>query len=157
MQLNKLVKTKNIKDSKRIGRGESSGKGKTSGKGYKGQKSRGRGKVRLGFEGGQLPLIKRLPFRRGVGNNLSKKILTLTLTKLNIFENGETVDEHSLIKKGLLKKTFKPDQVKIVGTGELNKALVVKVAVSDSAKKAIEHAKGKIIGQEIMVEEEKNA
>lgn len=145
MELNKLRTTKNLKKGKRVGRGESSGKGKTSGRGYKGQKSRGSGKIRIGFEGGQLPLIKRLPFRRGVGNNLSKKILTLTLTKLAVFENGETVDTESLIKKGLLKKTFKPDQIKIVGSGELNKALTIKVAVSASAKSAIEKAKGKVI------------
>ena len=157
MQLNKLEKTKNIKKSKRVGRGESSGKGKTASKGYKGQKSRGRGKVRLGFEGGQLPLIKRLPFRRGVGNNLSKKILTLTLTKLNIFENGETVEEKTLIEKGILKKTFKPDQIKVVATGELKKTLTVKVDVSSQAKVAIEKNKGQVISLEEKVEKEANA
>lgn len=141
MQLSKLEKSRNIKKSKRLGRGESSGKGKTAAKGYKGQKSRGRGKIRLGFEGGQLPLIKRLPFRRGVGNNLSKKILTLTLSKLNVFEDGSTVDEKSLIEKGLLKKTFKPNQIKIVATGELSKALTVKVDVSEAAQKEIEKKK----------------
>ena len=157
MQLNKLEPTKNLKQGKRVGRGESSGKGKTSGKGYKGQKSRGRGKIRLGFEGGQLPLIKRLPFRRGVGNNLSKKILTLTLTKLNIFDNGETVDKQSLIKKGVLKKTNKVDQIKIVATGELSKALTVKVAVSGSAQKAIEKAKGQVVTDKVAEKEEKGA
>lgn len=155
MKLNKLKKTKNIRSTKRVGRGESSGKGKTSGKGYKGQKSRGRGKIRLGFEGGQLPLIKRLPFRRGVGNNLAKKTLTLTLTKLNIFEDGDTVDPQNLIKKGLLKKTLKPSQIKIVSTGKLSKSLIIKVAVSDSAAKVIENADGKIITT--AVKEEKDA
>ncbi len=148
MQLNKLEKSRNIKKSKRLGRGESSGKGKTAAKGYKGQKSRGRGKIRLGFEGGQLPLIKRLPFRRGVGNNLSKKILTITLSKLNVFEDGATVDHKSLIEKGILKKTFKPDQIKVVATGELSKALTVKVDVSEGAQKAIEKSKGKVIKKE---------
>src|SRR3989304_8126349 len=105
MQLSKLTQSRNIRSAKRVGRGESSGKGKTSGKGYKGQKSRGRGKIRIGFEGGQLPLIKRLPFRRGVGNNLAKNTLTLTLSMLEKFDNGETVDSKSLIKKGILKKT----------------------------------------------------
>lgn len=154
MQLSKLEKSRNIKKSKRLGRGESSGKGKTAAKGYKGQKSRGRGKIRLGFEGGQLPLIKRLPFRRGVGNNLSKKILTLTLSKLNVFEDGSTVDEKSLIEKGLLKKTFKPNQIKIVATGELSKALTVKVDVSEAAQKEIEKKKGKVVKEEL--KEEKN-
>ncbi len=145
MQLSKLAKAKNLREAKRVGRGESSGKGKTSGKGNKGQKARGSGKVRIGFEGGQLPLIKRLPFRRGVGNNLAKNILTVTLSMLEKFDNGETVDKESLIKKGLLKKTDKAAQVKVVGGGELTKALTVKVAVSESAQKAIEKAKGSVV------------
>ncbi len=156
MQLNKLNKTKNLRSSKRVGRGESSGKGKTSGKGYKGQKSRGRGKIRLGFEGGQLPLIKRLPFRRGVGNNLAKKTLTLTLTSLNIFDDGQVVDEESLIKKGLIKKTDRYDHIKVVASGEITKALTVKVAVSSGSQKMIEKAKGKVEIQKV-TEEIKNA
>jgi large subunit ribosomal protein L15 len=154
VKLSNLNSVKNLKKAKRVGRGESSGKGKTASKGNKGQKSRGRGKIRIGFEGGQLPLIKRLPFRRGVGNSLSKSILTLTLTKLNIFEDGETVDQASLLKKGLLKKTFKPDQIKIVGTGELKKSLTVSVDTTNSAKKAIEKAKGSVVSKN---KEEKNA
>jgi large subunit ribosomal protein L15 len=155
MKLNQLSSVKNIKKSKRVGRGESSGKGKTSGKGYKGQKSRGRGKIRLGFEGGQLPLIKRLPFRRGVGNNLAKKTLTITLSQLAVFAANEVVDEESLLKKGLLSKTFNPDQIKVVAKGEISRPLIFKVAVSAKAEKEIEKAKGKV--EKIAVEEDKNA
>ncbi len=144
MELNKLNKIKPTA-SKRVGRGESSGKGKTSGKGYKGQKSRGGGKVRLGFEGGQLPLIKRLPFRRGVGNNLAKKTLTITLDQLSVFSSGDTVEPKTLLEKGLLKKAARPDLIRVVAKGEISKPLTIKVSYTKSAKLAIEKAKGKIV------------
>ena len=145
MQLNKLEPTKNLKQGKRVGRGESSGKGKTSGKGYKGQKSRGRGKIRLGFEGGQLPLIKRLPFKRGVGNAPAKGSLVVTLDQLKVYKAHETVDIGSLIKKGLIGKTALPSIVKIVAKGGLTQPLTVKVKTTREAKKLIEKAKGEVV------------
>lgn len=138
------IKRINTKKAKRLGRGESSGKGKTAAKGYKGQKSRGRGKVRLGFEGGQLPLIKRLPFRRGVGNRLAKATLTLTLSHLAVFNSGEIVEEKTLREKGLIKKADKPDLIRIVAKGAIDKPLTIKISVTKGAKTAIEKAKGKI-------------
>ena len=143
MELNNLVGIKTRK-AKRLGRGESSGKGKTSGKGNKGQKARGRGKIRLGFEGGQLPLIKRLPFRRGVGNILARETLTITLDQLAVFEAGDTVDVTSLLKKGLLKKSSRPDFIRIVAKGEITKPLTIKVNYTVAAKQAIEKAKGNV-------------
>lgn len=135
--------------TKRLGRGESSGKGKTAAKGYKGQKSRGSGKVRLGFEGGQLPLIKRLPFRRGVGNHLAKKTLTITLDQLSVFAANEIVEPKTLIEKGLLKKSARPDLIRIVAKGEITKPLTIKVSFTKSAKEAIEKAKGKVIEEKV--------
>src|SRR3990172_5738779 len=134
MELNNLNKIKPTA-TKRVGRGESSGKGKTSGKGYKGQKSRGRGKLRLGFEGGQLPLIKRLPFRRGVGNTGAKENITITFDQLGVFSAGSVVDEKSLREKGLLKKTTRPFTIKLVAKGQIAKPLTVKIK---STKKAQE-------------------
>lgn len=143
MELNKLIKVKNKREAKRIGRGESSGKGKTSGKGYKGQKVRG--KVRLGFEGGQLPLIKRLPFRRGVGNNLAAETLTITLEQISVFASGETIDKKALIKSGLLRKSKRPVHIKLVAKGEINKPLTIHISTSAKAKELIEKAKGKVV------------
>lgn len=154
MSLSTLTKIKTT-PTKRLGRGESSGKGKTSGKGNKGQKSRGRGKIRLGFEGGQLPLIKRLPFRRGVGNRLAKKTLTITLEQLAVFESGAVVDSKSLIEKGLLKKSQKPNFIRLVAKGDITKPLHIKINFTLGAKKAIEKAKGKVEEQEIVKEEVK--
>lgn len=156
MDLDKLVKIK-TNHAKRLGRGESSGKGKTSGKGNKGQKARGSGKIRLGFEGGQLPLIKRLPFRRGVGNRLAKKTLTITLDQLSVFESGSIVDKKSLIAKGLLKKTLNPDFIRVVAKGEITKPLTIKISFTKSAKEAIEKAKGKVEDQKEIKVEEKDA
>ncbi|HEY4694697.1 MAG TPA: 50S ribosomal protein L15 [Candidatus Nanoarchaeia archaeon] len=143
MELNNLLKIKNIKAKKRVGRGESSGKGKTAGRGSKGQKARG--KVRLGFEGGQLPLIKRLPFKRGVGNAPAKGSLVVTLDQLKVYKAHETVDIGSLIKKGLIGKTALPSIVKIVAKGGLTQPLTVKVKTTREAKKLIEKAKGEVV------------
>ena len=143
MDLQNLKKAKMIKKSKRLGRGESSGKGKTSGKGYKGQKARG--KVRLGFEGGQLPLIKRLPFRRGVGNRLGKEKMTITLDQLNIFASGDIVDEKSLREKGLILKSARPKEIKLVAKGQINKQLTIKIKTSVGAKTKVEKIKGKVL------------
>ncbi len=156
MELNEILKIKGT-PTKRVGRGESSGKGKTSGKGNKGQKARGRGKVRLGFEGGQLPLIKRLPFRRGVGNHLAKKTLTITLDQLSVFDSGDVVDPKSLIKKGLLKKSARPDFIRVVAKGEIDKPLTIKVSYTKTAKIAIEKAKGNVEAIKEEKEEQINA
>ena len=115
------------KDSKRIGRGHGSGWGKTSGKGHKGQKARSGGSIRPGFEGGQMPLQRRIP-KRGFNNIFAKAVAT--------------VDIEALVNAGVVKNGF--DAVKILGNGKLDKKLTVKVsAFSESAKAAIEAAGGK--------------
>ncbi len=130
------------KARKRVGRGMASGHGKTSGKGHKGQKSRaGRG-IHPGFEGGQMPLQRRVP-KRGFVNIFGKEIVILNLAALErSFEDGAVVDIDALIEKGLIKKSL--DGVKILGNGAITKKLTVKVnAFSDSAKQKIEAAGGK--------------
>jgi large subunit ribosomal protein L15 len=131
------------KDVKRIGRGHGSGWGKTSGKGHKGQKARSGGSIRPGFEGGQMPLQRRVP-KRGFNNIFRKKIVAINLTQLEAkFESGAVVDTEALKTAGLVKNSF--DGVKILGNGELTKNLTVKVnAFSQSAKDAIEKAGGKV-------------
>jgi large subunit ribosomal protein L15 len=128
---------------KRLGCGESSGHGKTSGKGHKGQKARSGGSIRLGFEGGQMPLIRRLP-KRGFNNAAFKtRYAIVNLGDLNLFEDGAAVDEKALLEKGLIRGNF--DGVKILGTGELTKKLSVTAdKVSSSAKEKIEKAGGSI-------------
>ncbi|MGN0475901.1 MAG: 50S ribosomal protein L15 [Ruminococcus sp.] len=130
------------KDVKRIGRGHASGWGKTSGKGHKGQKARSGGSIRPGFEGGQMPLQRRVP-KRGFNNIFRKKIVALNVNQLDAkFDNGAVVDAEALKNAGLVKNSF--DGIKILGNGELTKSLTVKVdAFSESAKKAIEEAGGK--------------
>ena len=130
------------KDVKRIGRGHGSGWGKTSGKGHKGQKARSGGSIRPGFEGGQMPLQRRIP-KRGFNNIFRKKIVALNVNQLDSkFDNGAVVDADALKNAGLVKNSF--DGIKILGNGELTKSLTVKVdAFSESAKKAIEEAGGK--------------
>ena len=124
---------------KRLGRGIGSGQGKTAGKGSKGQNARSGGGVRPGFEGGQLPLLQRLP-KRGFHNYTRVEYMVVNVEQLNVFEDGATVDVEALIKQGLVKDV--KDGVKILGNGELTKKLVVKAnKFSESAKKAIE-AKG---------------
>ena len=130
------------KDVKRIGRGPGSGQGKTAGKGHKGQKARSGGGVRPGFEGGQMPLQRRLP-KRGFNNIFAKEIVTVNLSTLNSkFEDGADVTVETLVAAGVVKNSF--DGVKILGNGKLEKKLNVKVtAYSESAKAAIEAAGGK--------------
>src|SRR5207253_2627287 len=122
---------------KRLGCGESSGHGKTSGKGHKGQKARSGGSIRLGFEGGQMPLIRRLP-KRGFNNAAFKtRYAIVNLRDLNEFEDGATVDEKALREAGLVRGTV--DGVKILGDGELKKKLTVAAdKVSAAAKEKIE-------------------
>ena len=127
------------KSRKRLGRGPGSGLGKTSGKGHKGQRSRSGGKVAVGFEGGQMPLYRRLP-KRGFKNPCAKHFAIVSLDQLNRFDEGTEVDTELLIKAGIVKKAM--DGIKVLGNGELEKKLVVKAAkFSKSAREAIE-AKG---------------
>ena len=129
------------KERKRIGRGAGSGQGKTAGKGHKGQKARaGRG-MRAGFEGGQMPLQRRLP-KRGFNNIFRKEIVAVNVADLEArFENGAVVDVESLKQVGLVKNSF--DGIKILGNGELTNKLTVKAdAFSESAKQKIEAAGG---------------
>ena len=129
------------KEAKRIGRGHGSGNGKTAGKGHKGQKARaGRG-MRAGFEGGQMPLQRRVP-KRGLNNIFASKIAIVNVSDLEVFEANAVVDAEALQAKGLIKKTY--DGVKVLGNGNLSKAVTVKAsAFSESAKSKIEAAGGK--------------
>lgn len=126
---------------KRIGRGHGSGQGKTAGKGHKGQKARaGRG-MRIGFEGGQMPLQRRVP-KRGFVNIFATTYANVNVAALNVFEDGAEVDLDALKKAGLVKKAY--DGVKVLGDGELTKKLTVKAAAySKAAKEKIEAAGGK--------------
>ena len=122
-------------DNFRRGRGHGSGNGTTAGKGHKGQKARS-GAPRPGFEGGQMPLYRRLP-KRGFKNRNTKEIVAINLGALEVFDNGATVDVNALIEQGIIKNPR--DGVKILGNGELTKKLDVKVdAFSASAKEKIE-------------------
>jgi large subunit ribosomal protein L15 len=130
-----------VKDVKRIGRGHGSGQGKTAGKGHKGQKARSGGGVRPGFEGGQMPMTRRIP-KRGFNNIFATKYSVVNVSDLDQFVDGTVVDADLLKASGLIKKTN--DGVKILGNGELTKNLTVKAAAfSASAKEKIEKAGGK--------------
>ena len=119
----------------RRGRGHGSGNGKTAGKGHKGQKARS-GAPRIGFEGGQMPLYRRIP-KRGFTNINSKEIIAINLSDLERFEDGSTVDVNTLLETGIIKK--RGDGVKVLGDGKFTKKLNVKVdAYSASAKEKIE-------------------
>jgi len=127
---------------KRVGRGPGSGHGKTSCKGHKGQKARSGAPIRPGFEGGQMPLQRRLP-KRGFRNIFKKRYALVHIRDLNRFSAGEVVDVEALRKAGLVKKA--PDGIKIVGDGELTIALTVRAhAVTEAARKKIEAASGKV-------------
>ena len=140
------------KSAKRIGRGHGSGWGKTAGKGHKGQKARAGHGMRPGFEGGQMPLQRRIP-KRGFNNIFAKEIVIVNLASLEKkFENGATVDTAALIKAGIVKGKINEDGtvkvsfdgVKILSNGTLTKSLTVKAnAFSKSAKEKIEAAGGK--------------
>ena len=128
---------------KRLGCGESSGHGKTSGKGHKGQKARSGVSILLGFEGGQMPLIRRIP-KRGFNNaNFKTRFAVVNLDALNAFDNGATVDEQTLLAAGIIRRPY--DAVKILGSGELKKKLTINVdKASETAKAAIEKAGGSL-------------
>ena len=126
---------------KRKGRGTGTGNGKTAGRGHKGQKARSGGKVRRGFEGGQMPLARRLP-KRGFNNIFAKPLTEVKLSALECFDNGTEVTAELLLKHGILSKC--PHGVKVIGNGTLSKQLTVKAAAfSASAKEKIEAAGGK--------------
>lgn len=143
MKLHELSPAEGSKKSvKRVGRGHGSGWGKTAGKGHKGQKARSGGGVRPGFEGGQMPLQRRVP-KRGFNNIFAKKVVTVSLGDLNKkFQDGADVTIEALVNAGVVKNSF--DAVKVLGNGKIEKKLNVKVsAYSESAKAAIEAAGGK--------------
>ena len=131
-----------VKERFRKGRGAGSGNGKTAGKGHKGQNARSGGGVRPGFEGGQLPLYRKLP-KRGFNNyRFGKQYVIVNVQSLNVFEDGEVIDCATLLAAGVIAKAC--DGVKILGEGELTKKLTVKAAVfSASAKEKIEAVGGK--------------
>lgn len=142
MQLHELRPAPGSKKApKRKGQGIGSGSGKTAGRGHKGQKARSGGGVKPGFEGGQMPLSRRLP-KRGFTNIFKKEFSIVNLDRLNIFEDGQDVTIELLKEKGLINK--EKDGVKILGNGDLEKKLVVKAnAFSKSAVEKIEQAGGK--------------
>jgi large subunit ribosomal protein L15 len=142
MKLNELSPAAgSVKEAYRKGRGHGSGNGKTAGRGHKGQKARSGGGTRIGFEGGQMPLARRIP-KRGFNNIFATKYVTIKVSDLEKFEAGATVDTEALLKAGIISKTL--DGVKVLGNGELTKALNVKVAAyTASAKEKIEKAGGK--------------
>ena len=130
-----------VKDSFRKGRGAGSGNGKTAGKGHKGQKARSGGGVRPGFEGGQMPLQRRVP-KRGFNNIFASEYVAINVDVLNRFEDGAVVDAEAISKAGIVKNTR--DGIKVLGRGELTKKLtVVAVGFSATAKEKIEAAGGK--------------
>ena len=129
------------KDSKRIGRGHGSGNGKTAGKGHKGQKARAGHGMRPGFEGGQMPLQRRVP-KRGFNNIFAKEVTAVNVSALEVFEDGATVDAAALKEKGIIKTT--DNAVKVLGNGKLTTKLTVKLnAFSASAAEKINSAGGK--------------
>ena len=143
MNLNELGPARGSKSSRnRVGRGVGSGWGKTAGRGSKGHRSRSGGGVRPGFEGGQMPLHRRLP-KRGFYNVFKKTVSIINIRDLNKFESGATVDEAALIEAGIVKGKF--DSVKLLAQGDIKHPLTIKVgAVSQKAKEKIEAANGKI-------------
>ena len=130
------------KSAKRLGRGIGSGLGKTSGKGHKGQWARSGGGVRPGFEGGQMPLTRRVP-KRGFNNHFRKVYATVNLNRLEGFESGAVVDFETLYMAGLIKEVKNAVGLKVLGTGEIKVPLTVKASkFSASAKEAIEKVGG---------------
>ncbi len=141
MELHKSPKLIAASD-KRLGRGHGSGRGKTSGRGTKGQKARGA--ISLSFEGGALPLIKRMPFLRGKGRNSGIKVpaVEITLSDLDKLQAKSTVTKDFLIEKGVIEKNTK--RVKVIATGTIETAVTVQIPASKGAIAAIEKAGGKV-------------
>ena len=146
MKLENLPKTVNRR-TRRLGRGHGSGHGKTSGKGHKGQKARKSGGIPLSFEGGQTPLIHKLPYKRGRGFSnfhFKKNYIPVNISDLEKLDSGSKVDNEVLLRLGLIRKGT--DLVKLLGNGNISKALNIKVdAYSISAKEKIEQAGGKLV------------
>jgi len=142
MNLHELAPTPgSTQVKKRKGRGIGTGNGKTAGRGHKGQWARSGGGVRVGFEGGQMPLVRRLP-KRGFVNIFAKHYEAVNVSELEVFENGSVVNAEALMAKGIISKAR--DGVKVLGNGELTKKLtVVAAAFSESARQKIEAAGGK--------------
>ena len=131
-----------VKKRTRVGRGEGSGLGKTSGKGHKGQKARTGGSTKLGYEGGQTPLHRRLP-KRGFTNKFRKIYNVVNVERLSVFNKGDVVDRDALLKKGIVKNI--KGGIKILGDGEIKASLTVKAdKFTDAARKKIEAAGGKV-------------
>jgi large subunit ribosomal protein L15 len=143
MKLNELSPPKGSRrPRKRVGRGVGSGKGKTAGRGTKGYNSRSGGGVRPGFEGGQMPLHRRLP-KRGFTNIFKKKIAVINIRDLSKFESGSIVDEATLVQVGLVKG--RRDGIKLLGHGEIKTPLTIKInMLSKSAREKIIQAGGKV-------------
>lgn len=132
------------KDRKRVGRGDGSGRGTFSGRGCKGQKARAGCNMRPGFEGGQLPIIKRLPRKRGFTNIFRTEFAAVNLERLNIFESGDKVTIEKMVEAGIIKSAKQP--VKVLGTGEISRKLSIHAnAFSAAAKAKIEAAGGKAV------------
>ncbi len=142
MQIHELAPVEgSTKEAKRKGRGIGSGNGKTGGRGHKGQKARSGGGVRPGFEGGQMPLARRVP-KRGFTNIFAVRYAFVNVSALDMFEDGAVVDAAALQEKGLINKLY--DGVKVLGNGEISKKLTVKATkFSKSAAEKIEAAGGK--------------
>ncbi|MBQ8203643.1 MAG: 50S ribosomal protein L15 [Clostridia bacterium] len=129
------------KEAKRIGRGHGSGNGKTAGKGHKGQKARAGHGMRPGFEGGQMPLQRRVP-KRGFNNIFAQEVIAINVAALEVFEDGATVDAAALVEKGIIKKADKA--IKVLGNGKLTKKLTVNLnAFSAAATEKINAVGGK--------------
>ncbi len=143
MKLHELRPAKGAtKDRKRKGRGVASGNGKTAGRGNKGQKARSGGNPRPGWEGGQMPLHRRLP-KRGFSNIFKKDIAVINLKDLESFEGGSVVDQTALVRSGLIKGRH--DGIKLLGQGDITIALTIKLnAISRTAKEKIEAAGGTV-------------
>ena len=143
MKLNELRAIPgDTRDTKRKGRGHGTGNGKTAGRGHKGQKARSGGGVRLGFEGGQMPLYRRLP-KRGFNNIFRKIYAEVNVSDLEMFDNDTVVTVELLKENGLVKKVV--DGVKILGNGEITKKLVVKATkFTKTAQEKIQSAGGKV-------------
>lgn len=143
MQVNELPKI-TTKGTRRVGRGHGSGRVKTSGRGTKGQKARRT--IKLSFEGGALPLIKRLPFQRGKGRNRAWRVrpITINVDALNTLPAKAIVDVESLVKHNIVDKDALQVGVKILGNGNLDKAFTVKLPVTAGAQSKIEQAGGKV-------------
>ncbi len=143
MKLHELSPAKGSRQArKRVGRGVASGQGKTAGRGTKGQGSRSGGGVRPGYEGGQMPIHRRLP-KRGFTNIFKKQIAIVNVQDLNRFESGSQIDDIALVQQGLVKGRY--DAIKLLGKGEIDRPVQIKVnAVSKSAQAKITAAGGTV-------------